>query len=80
MRDVIGALKNMSEFPAARKALDRYVRRKGVSPEELNMYDPKPWPQSIRYLHQNFAPGGRAAKHEAAVRKRWGYPDPISAA
>ena len=46
----------------------------------LNMYDPKPWPQSIRYLHQNFAPGGRAAKHEAAVRKRWGYPDPISAA
>lgn len=79
LRDVIGALKNMSEFPAARKAIDRYLRKHGMPPEQLNMYDSKPWPQSIRYLHQNFAPGGQTATHEAAVRKRWGYPDPISA-
>ena len=79
LRDVIGALKNMSEFPAARKAIERYMRKHGMPSEQLNMYDSKPWPQSIRYLHQNFAPGGQTATHEAAVRKRWGYPDPISA-
>ena len=79
MRDVVGALKNMAEFPAARKALERFVRRKGMKPDDLNMFDAKPWPHSIRYLHQNFAPGGKAAKSEAAVRKRWGYPEPISA-
>ena len=79
MRDVIGALKNMSEYPAARKALSRAVRKRGLNPEDLNMFDAKPWPQSIRYLHQNFAPGGPAADAEAAVRRRWGYPDPIGA-
>lgn len=79
MRDVIGALKNMAELPAARKALGRFARRRGMTPDDLAMFDAKPWPQSIRYLHQNLAPGGRAAKSEAAVRKRWGYPDPISA-
>jgi len=79
LRDVIGALKNMSEFPAARKAIESYMRKHGMPSEQLNMYDSKPWPQSIRYLHQNFAPGGQTATHEAAVRKRWGYPDPISA-
>ena len=79
MRDAVGALKNMAEFPAARKAIARAVKRHGISPEALNMFDAKPWPHSIRYLHQNFAPGGPAAKAEAAVRKRWGYPEPISA-
>ena len=41
------------------------------------MYDHKQWPSSLRYMHQNVAPGGAAAETEAETRARWGYPPPF---
>ena len=42
------------------------------------MFDHKQWPASIRFMHQNVAPGGVAAHDEAATRERWGYPKPFT--
>jgi len=85
VRDAVGALKNMSEYPKARKAIDKFVAASdapGTLQELLQkppMYDHKQWPASYRYEHQNVAPGGAAAESEADVRDRWGYPAPFRA-
>ena len=44
------------------------------------LFDHKQWPASIRFQHQNVAPGGEAAADEAATRQRWGYPAPFAPA
>ena len=57
------------------------VEEEGEKMEEMFdrvMFDGKPWPNSLRYQHQNVAPGGVAAEEEAALRATWGYPQPFS--
>ena len=83
IRDAVGALKNMSEYPKVRRVVDRYAREQGVESVMTEMfskpmYDHKQWPASLRYQHQNVAPGGAAAETEAQVRERWGYPAPFN--
>ena len=83
MRDAVGALKNMSEYPKVRKAVDTWARKNNAGPQMAAMfteplYDHKQWPASIRFQHQNVAPGGKAAADEAALRERWGYPKPFA--
>lgn len=83
IRDAVGALKNMSEYPKARRVVDRYAKEQGVEGVMAEMfskpmYDHKQWPASLRYMHQNVAPGGGAAETEAQVRERWGYPAPFN--
>ena len=82
-RDAVGALKNITETPKARKVVDTWTRQNeaheamaAVFSEPL--YDHKQWPASIRFQHQNVAPGGAAAAAEAATRERWGYPRPFA--
>ncbi|KAL1528021.1 hypothetical protein AB1Y20_009390 [Prymnesium parvum] len=84
IRDAVGALKNISEYPKARKAIDKYVKTVEADTAfkemlEKPMFDHKQWPASFRYEHQNVAPGGAAAESEAELRKRWGYPAPFRA-
>jgi len=84
IRDAVGAIKNISEYPKARKHIDKYVRASGASEQYSNMmdkpmYDHRQWPASFRYEHQNVAPAGTAADSEAEVRDRWGYPAPFRA-
>ena len=84
MRDAVGALKNITEYPKVRKASAAYFRAAGAEPRfeeifEKPMYDSKQWPASSRYEHQNVAPGGLATDDEAAARERWGYPAPFRA-
>lgn len=83
MRTSIGALKNMTEYPRVRKHVEQWARTHKVGEQvdqmfDRVMYDSKPWPNSLRYQHQNVAPGGVAAKEEAFVRRTWGYPQPFS--
>eukprot|EP00966_Prymnesium_polylepis_P218551 5058749-Prymnesium_polylepis.1 len=57
----VGAIKNISEYPKARKHIDKYVRASGASEQYSNMmdkpmYDHRQWPASFRYEHQNVAP------------------------
>ena len=82
VRDAVGALKNISEYPKARKAIDTWTRKKGAGDAMAQMFvepifDHKQWPASLRFQHQNIAPGGMAAADEAATRERWGYPKPF---
>lgn len=82
MRDVIGALKNITESPKARRLVDAWVKENNKGDEMASIFEQKPfdhkqWPASIRFQHQNVAPGGVAAAHEAATRERWGYPRPF---
>ena len=82
VRDAVGALKNISEYPKARKAIDTWDakegrgRRDGADVHRADL-DHKQWPASLRFQHQNIAPGGMAAADEAATRERWGYPKPF---
>lgn len=83
VRDCVGALKNMAEYPKARKAVDVWARKHNKHDQMAAMftqpmYDHKQWPASIRFQHQNVAPGGQAAAEEAATRERWGYPKPFA--
>ena len=83
VRDAVGALKNITEAPRARKMLDAWVKAAGQAERmtelfEQPLYDHKQWPASLRFQHQNVAPGGAAAKAEAATRERWGYPKPFA--
>ena len=83
MRDAVGALKNITETPKARKLVDKWARENNVGEQMAEMfsdrlYDHKQWPASIRFQHQNVAPGGAAAVDEAATRERWGYPKPFA--
>ena len=82
VRDCVGALKNISEYPKARKAIDTWCKKKKMEDKMAQMFsdplfDHKQWPASIRFMHQNVAPGGAAAADEAATRERWGYPKPF---
>jgi len=82
VRDAVGAIKNMAEFPKARKAVDAWAKKHNAIDQMAQMfneplYDHKQWPASIRFQHQNIAPGGKAADDEAATRERWGYPKPF---
>jgi len=82
-RDVVGALKNMTEYPKLRKQIDKWLRSNGKLEEMEHMfervvYDHKQWPASYRYQHQNIAPGGLAAEDEACTRATWGYPQPFN--
>jgi len=84
VRDVVGALKNMAEYPKARKAIVECCKRLGMLEQmqmmfEQPVFDAKQWPASLRFQHQNVAPGGGAAAEEAATRERWGYPAPFAA-
>jgi len=84
VRDAVGALKNMSEYPKVRKAVDTWVKKHDAYDAMTQMFseamfDHKQWPASIRFQHQNVAPGGEAAMDEAATRERWGYPKPFAA-
>jgi len=83
IRDVVGALKNMAEYPKLRKTIDKWVRNRGAEQQMAEMfdrviYDHKQWPASYRYQHQNVAPGGAAAESEANTRATWGYPQPFA--
>lgn len=83
VRDAVGALKNITETPKARKLVDKWARENNVGEQMAEMfsdrlYDHKQWPASIRFQHQNVAPGGAAAVDEAATRERWGYPRPFA--
>jgi len=83
VRDVLGALKNMAEYPKARMNIEKRFKQKGVAADIQTMfnqpiYDGAQWPASLRFQHQNVAPGGTAADDEAATRERWGYPAPFS--
>ena len=83
VRDAVGALKNISEYPKARKAIDTWTRKKGAGDAMAQMFvepifDHKQWPASLRFQHQNVAPGGWASHEEAATRERWGYPRPFA--
>ena len=85
VRVAVGALKNMAEYPKARKHVDKWARTNlaGKSEQLEDMfdrviYDHKQWPASYRYQHQNVAPGGVAAEEEASTRARWGYPQPFA--
>lgn len=85
VRDAVGAIKNISEYPKARKAVDAWAKKHGAVEQMAamftqDMYDHKQWPESIRFKHQNIAPGGIAAVEEAATRERWGYPPPFGVA
>ena len=82
VRDAVGALKNITEFPKARKMVDSWAKGAGVQERMVEMFDDKlfdhkQWPASLRFQHQNIAPGGLAAMDEAATRERWGYPRPF---
>ena len=82
-RAAIGTLKNISEYPAARKQIDKYAKEKGLQKEmkaifTKPVYDDEQWPASLRYQHQNVAPGGLASDAEAAQRARWAYPEPFN--
>jgi len=82
-RVTIGSLKNISELPAARKQIDKIVKDKGLQQEmkaifAKPVYDHEQWPASLRYQHQNVAPGGEASKAEATQRARWAYPEPFN--
>jgi len=83
VRDVVGALKNMTEYPKLRKSIDRWLKSHGMGERmeemfERVIYDHKQWPASFRYQHQNIAPGGLAAEAEADTRATWGYPQPFA--
>ena len=92
VRDAVGALKNLAEWPKARKQIAKIFRREGADKllvegpngDAVPLFD-RPitdggvWPESERFVHQNVAPGGAATKAEAAVRARWGYPAPLAA-
>ena len=87
----IGALKNLAEWPMARKQIAKIFRREGADKllvegpngDAVPLFD-RPitdggvWPESERFVHQNVAPGGAATKAEVAVRARWGYPAPLA--
>ena len=91
VRDAVGALKNLAEWPQARKQIAKIFRREGADKllvegpngDAVPLFD-RPitdggvWPESERFVHQNIAPGGAATKAEAAVRARWGYPAPLA--
>lgn len=83
VRDVVGALKNITELPKARKVVDSWMKSSKAGDMlaemfEQPIYDHKQWPASIRFQHQNVAPGGLASEDEAATRERWGYPRPFA--
>ena len=83
VRDAVGALKNITEFPKARKMVDTWAKGAGVQARmteifEDKLFDHKQWPASLRFQHQNVAPGGWASHEEAATRERWGYPRPFA--
>lgn len=83
VRDAVGALKNMTEYPKVRKFVDQWAKQHNVGEKMQDMfdrvmYDAMPWPSSHRYQHQNVAPGGVAAEEEARLRATWGYPQPFS--
>lgn len=83
VRDAVGALKNMTEYPKVRKHVSKWAKIHNVAEQmesmfDRVMYDAKPWPNSYRYQHQNIAPGGAAAEEEAQTRATWGYPQPFS--
>jgi hypothetical protein len=83
VRDAVGSLKNITETPKARKAVDTWTRANNAHEAMVAvftepLYDHKQWPASIRFQHQNVAPGGAAAEAEAATRERWGYPRPFA--
>jgi len=93
VRDCVGALKNMTEYPKLRKQIDKWLREHGGERDhiveggttaqmqemfERVIYDHKQWPASYRYQHQNIAPGGYAAEDEANTRATWGYPQPFA--
>merc|ERR1712216_143155 len=76
VRDAVGAIKNIAEYPKARKAVDAWAKKNGAGDMMARMftepiYDHKQWPASIRFMHQNVAPGGEAAHDEALTRERW---------
>ena len=53
VRDAVGAIKNISEYPKARKAIDKYVQQTDAASTfgnilEKPMYDHKQWPASFR--------------------------------
>ena len=91
VRDAVGALKNLAEWPQARKQIAKIFRREGADKllvegpngDAVPLFD-RPitdggvWPESERFVHQNVAPGGAATKAEVAVRARWGYPAPLA--
>ena len=84
VRDAVGALKNMSEYPKVRKSVDTWAKKHSAHDGMAQifnepLFDHKQWPASIRFQHQNVAPGGAAAADEAATRERWGYPKPFAA-
>ena len=84
VRDAVGAIKNMSEYPKVRKSVDTWAKKHSAHDAMAQvfnepLYDHKQWPASIRFQHQNVAPGGAAAADEAATRERWGYPKPFAA-
>ena len=83
VRDAIGALKNITELPKARKMVDSWAKGAGVQERmselfDNKLFDHKQWPASLRFQHQNVAPGGWASREEAATRERWGYPRPFA--
>ena len=60
VRDCVGALKNMAEYPKVRKAVDVWARKQNKHEQMADMftqpmYDHKQWPASIRFQHQNVA-------------------------
>lgn len=83
VRDAVGALKNITEFPKARKMVDTWAKAHKVQERMVEIFDDKlfdhkQWPASLRFQHQNVAPGGWASIEEAATRERWGYPRPFA--
>lgn len=84
IRNAVGALKNITEYPKLRRKLDRFLEKSGIKGEmgehfEKVLHDDKCWPASVRYEHQNVAPGGEATTAEAEQRARWGYPKAFQA-
>ena len=83
VRDAVGALKNITEFPKARKMVDTWAKANKAQERMVEIFDDKlfdhkQWPASLRFQHQNVAPGGWASIEEAATRERWGYPRPFA--
>lgn len=72
-RATIAAIKNIAEYPAAREAFAKALAPHGV--DMLLIADGAVWPESNRYVHQNVAPGD-GLESDAALRTRWGYPEP----